>query len=303
MPQSDKITSEMLIFMKRRTSQTIEEIAAGAGVPLGTAQKIFAGITKVPRQSAADALFNYLWQHAEDSEEGSAEGTVPGPFAVNPAFPADENSEGGGNTDRHLPEGGRTGTEETAHTADSGMPNRGNAIRRSEGYTIDDYRALPDGHRCELIDGILYELDSPSDVHQRISAVLTAAFYTYRKSAEGRGEVFPAPFEVQLDGDDRTLLQPDISVVCSPEKIRNWGIFGAPDLVVEIISPVTARKDRALKTMKYAAAGVREYWLVDPENTVTYVHVFTGDTPPSVYPFDREIPVNIYGGGLKICIL
>ena len=256
----NRITSEMLISLKNRTDLTVEKIAQEAGVPLGTAQKIFAGITKNPRASAAQALYACL------------SGCV---------------SDGGKSSD---------GLYSRSYL----QGNLAKPLRKPGQYTTSDYRSLPDDLRCELIDGFFYDMGSPSTIHQRISTVLSAAFFNYIHGHEGSCEVFTAPFDVQLDCDDRTMVQPDLLVVCHPDRIREWGIYGAPDLVVEILSPSTERKDRALKTMKYAAAGVREYWLADPSSGRIIVHRFDEDIPPAFYSFEQEVPVGIFGEDLKI---
>lgn len=280
----------MLIEMKNRTSLTVEGIARDTGVPLGTAQKIFAGITKYPRPAAARALCNYLQDRIPDALPGNAEaGMVRDAGLVREAGMTYGSSN---EKSRSRPYGFR------------GSPTaEGNPAERLRGpgeYTAEDYRNLPDDVRCELIDGYFYDMASPTAVHQRISMALAASLYNYIRENGGSCEVFTAPFDVQLDCDEKTMVQPDISVVCSPDRIREWGILGAPDLVMEILSPSTERKDRALKTMKYAAAGVREYWIVDPSSGSVIVHRFNPDVPAAFYSFEQEIPVGIYEGELTI---
>ena len=133
-------------------------------------------------------------------------------------------------------------------------------------YTTEDIYALPDGQRAELIDGRIYDMAPPSFRHQKILMELSAAIHRHIKSHGGSCEVLPAPFAVFLNKDDLNYVEPDISVVCDKSKLDKYGCRGAPDMVVEILSPSTQRQDRFTKFSLYQRAGVREYWIVDPEN-------------------------------------
>lgn len=294
MTSSPKIDSDYLIRMKDLSGLTIESIAEGTGVPLGTAQKIFSGITKTPRSATAGLLYAFLLPYVE-KRRLQAEETVSG--YVPP-------SDGSGRILRAPGTPYLTGkdhdTEKWLSPRDYIEGNLARNMRQPGDYTIDDYRALPDDRRAELIDGYFYDMASPSTVHQRLSGMLFGSFYSYIRENGGSCEVFSAPFDVQLDEDERTMVQPDLVVICDPGKVKEWGIFGAPDLVVEILSPSTKRKDRTLKMTKYGDAGVREYWIVDPEKERTTVSRFEEEMPVSFYPFTAEIPVGIYGGELRI---
>ncbi len=299
MKNTPVIDSNLLIHMKELTGLTVDQIAGGSGVPLGTAQKILSGITKKPRRAAASALYEYMLPYVEkrrlEAEEtvlsrvrSGAAGPVSLPDMIlrdrKTGFYADgDQSAGRGN----IPENYMKG-------------NLARRMKTPGSYTVDDYRSLPDDQRVELIDGFFYELSSPSTAHQRISGRLFSAFYNFIREEGGPCEVFAAPFDVQLDSDERTMVQPDLVVICDPDRIEEWGLFGAPDLIVEILSPATMRKDRTLKVTKYGDAGVREYWMVDPEKERTVVCFFEEEMPAAIYPFEEEIPVGIYGGKLKI---
>ena len=272
-----KITAAHLIRLKQLTPLTIAQISENTGIPLGTVQKIFAGITKTPRQKTAALLYDYLYENMRNTQ---TKGVVS--ENIDSSRPYDQMSEG-------TPSPYLDGT-------------LARPLRKQGEYTIDDYRALPDDQRCELIDGYFYDMSAPSTTHQRIVSALTAAFYNYIHENGSTCEVFPAPVDVQLDCDEMTMVQPDLLVVCDSGMIHEWGIFGAPDLVIEVLSPSTERKDRALKTMKYANAGVREYWLVDPSAGEIFVHRFDVDVPVGIFKFGQEIPVGIYDGKLKIVI-
>lgn len=137
-------------------------------------------------------------------------------------------------------------------------------------YTIEDIYALPDGERAELIDGQIYYMAPPSMTHQRISIFLSGEIYNHIKSRNGNCQIFAAPFAVFLNKDDKTYVEPDISVICDKNKLDDRGCHGAPDWIIEIVSPSSRRMDYATKLFKYQSANVREYWIVDPtKNRIT----------------------------------
>ena len=143
-------------------------------------------------------------------------------------------------------------------------------VRKSEQhYTYADYRQWPDDERWELIDGVAYSMSGPTTIHQTISSELHGALWEFLKGKPCR--VFASPFDIffprlnEQDEDDvDTVVQPDLLVVCDKAKIRDNGIWGAPDLVVEILSPSTSRKDLHEKYDLYQRSGVKEYWVIDP---------------------------------------
>ena len=140
------------------------------------------------------------------------------------------------------------------------------AEKKKQGeYTISDYYAIPEDVRAELIDGVIYDMAPPLSVHQLLSAKIHGYLARYIEKKGGSCIPFFAPIGVQLDKDDKTIVEPDILIVCDRNQITRRGIYGAPDFVIEILSESTKKKDSYLKLMKYQNAGVREYWLVDPE--------------------------------------
>ncbi|MCD8104603.1 MAG: Uma2 family endonuclease [Lachnospiraceae bacterium] len=171
-------------------------------------------------------------------------------------------------------------------------------------YTLEDYYALPDEQRVELIDGVLYDMAAPSSPHQIASAELFMQLASYIKSQKGSCRALYAPLDVQLDCDDRTMLQPDVLVVCDKDKIRKRCVYGAPDFVIEILSDSTARKDMSVKLGKYLNAGVREYWIVDLQQEKVIVHDRTKDDcdgcHTSLYGMDQPVPVQIFDGKCQI---
>lgn len=161
-------------------------------------------------------------------------------------------------------------------------------------HTIDDIYALPDGKRAELIDGQIYDMAPPSMMHQRISFALARKIADFIDSNNGKCEVFPAPFAVFLNNDDSTYVEPDISVICNKDKIDARGCNGAPDWIIEIVSPSSARMDYFVKLFKYRMAGVREYWIINPMKKTVQTYSFEGMEDSDQYSFSDSVQVGIY---------
>ena len=166
-------------------------------------------------------------------------------------------------------------------------------LPKHNAYTIEDIYALPDGQRAELIDGQIYDMAPPSRIHQKISTQLVSCINHYISEHHGNCEVYAAPFAVFLNKDNKNYVEPDISVVCSLEKLTDKGCIGAPDWIIEIVSPGSRRMDYYTKLFKYRTAGVREYWIVDPEkNRITVYNFESEDT--TEYTFSDSVKVGIY---------
>lgn len=163
-------------------------------------------------------------------------------------------------------------------------------------YTIEDIYALPEGERAELIDGQLYMMSPPTYRHQKLVMELSSNIHSYIKSNDGPCEVLPAPLAVRLNADDKTYVEPDISVICDPNKITEKVVDGAPDFIIEIVSPGTQRRDYGIKLFKYRTAGVREYWIVNPAKEIVNVYCFENEENSDLYSFTDDIPVGIYTG-------
>lgn len=160
-------------------------------------------------------------------------------------------------------------------------------------FTIDDIYALPEGQRAELIDGQIYMMTPPTRKHQRIAVELSTSINNYIKKQGGSCEVNIAPFAVFLNGDDKNYVEPDISVICSPDKLTDKGCTGAPDWIIEIVSPASRRTDYFTKLFKYRTAGVHEYWIVDPEkDRITVWNFEHGDT--TEFSFKDSVKAGIY---------
>lgn len=164
-------------------------------------------------------------------------------------------------------------------------------------YTSEDYWSLPEGTRAELIDGQLYSMAPPSRIHQKLVSELLYTFRNYIEAHKGNCEVYPAPFAVNLDADDKNWVEPDLSVICDPSKLTDRGCSGAPDFIAEVVSPSSRKMDYAYKVPLYLDAGVREYWIVDPLKKCTTVYLYDQDPDefaPIIFPFDANIRVGIY---------
>lgn len=169
-------------------------------------------------------------------------------------------------------------------------------LLKTDHYTSEDYWNLPEEERAELINGKFYDMAPPSRIHQKLVSKLTALFNQYIADHHGSCEVYPAPFAVNLDADDKDWVEPDVSVICDPNKLTDRGCSGAPDLIFEIVSPASRKMDYSLKNMIYSQASVREYWIVDPAKEKVVVYCYENDSDPCLYSFDADVPVGIYPG-------
>lgn len=167
------------------------------------------------------------------------------------------------------------------------------ALAQESLYTIDDIYSLPDGIRAELIDGQIYYMAPPTRRHQRIAGELFAAIREYINANNGSCEVDIAPFAVFLNEDDMNYVEPDISVICDSNKLTEKGCTGAPDWIIEIVSSGSRRMDYFTKLFKYRTAGVREYWIVDPEKNRILVYDFESENTGD-YTFSDSVKAGIY---------
>lgn len=170
------------------------------------------------------------------------------------------------------------------------------ALAQEKIYTENDYYNLPEDVRAELIEGQLYYMSAPSRIHQKILSFLHFEIMNYIRFRGGSCEVYPAPFAVKLFSDRDDTVEPDISVICDPEKLTDRGCEGAPDWIIEILSPGSIRTDCAIKLFKYRMAKVREYWIVNPMKKIVQTYIFEGEEDANIYSFDDEIPVYIFNG-------
>ena len=170
------------------------------------------------------------------------------------------------------------------------------ALAHTSNYTEEDYYNLPENVRAELIDGQFYYMSAPSRIHQEILGFLFKKIANYIDQRKGDCKVYPAPFAVKLFEDNsKIIVEPDISVICDPNKLTDRGCTGAPDWIIEIVSPGNSSNDYIRKLNLYADAGVREYWIVDPiKKTIFVYHLEETKFEVTVYTFQDKIKVNIY---------
>ncbi|MCD7761838.1 MAG: Uma2 family endonuclease [Lachnospiraceae bacterium] len=294
--------------MKRKKNElgySYAQIAEMADLPVGTVQKVLGGITKSPRYATLQALQKVF-------DDGFGAGSERGPGSPEP----DRGSEYTPGASGACGGAGRPVPKHTYNYDHAGLTSAGFVAEpamaygtrpdsfaaesahdtRSDFFTVADYLALPEDRHMELIDGIFYDMAAPTHIHQMIATEIWRCFSEYIRSRHGSCRPMVAPLDVQLDCDDRTMVQPDVLILCDPDKIRHGRICGAPDLVVEVLSEATALKDSHLKRFKYARAGVREYWLVYPKEKKIVVYCFEEDTIPKIYGFSDRVPVGIYQG-------
>ncbi len=254
---------------KRELGLSNRELSVMSGVPEPTIQKIFSNETTSPRRKTIIALERVLSDVRKTSfmDDVTETGTSPVKETVF-KYASDYNK-------RH------------------DYPNQGS-------YTVKDYYNLPDDQRVELIDGVIYDMTAPLYIHQLIISKVMNQLINYTDRSKHNCDVLTSPIDVQLDCDDRTMVQPDIVILCDQKKNTARNIYGAPDFVLEVLSESTRRKDLIIKLNKYMTAGCREYWIIDPESCQVIVYDFENGRFPLNYSFDDDIPVNISGGECKV---
>ena len=162
-------------------------------------------------------------------------------------------------------------------------------------YTVQDYYNIPEDAHVELIDGHFYNMSAPNRVHQDLLAELILIIRSYIKKNGGKCRAYPAPFSVQLQKDKDTVVEPDISVICDHDKLNERGCLGAPDWIIEIVSPSNTSHDYITKLSLYSVSGVREYWIVDPLTKRVHVYNFEqSNLLVNVYTFQDVVKSGIY---------
>jgi Uma2 family endonuclease len=172
-------------------------------------------------------------------------------------------------------------------------------------YTYNDYLAYPEGERIEIIEGHIYNMAAaPSRRHQGIIIELSTIINNYIKSNKCDCKVYTAPFDVILKNEDeevansKNIIQPDISVICDKSKLTDKGCTGAPDMIIEVVSPFNASSDYVRKLNLYEQFKVREYWIVSPTKETILVYMLDENTnqyeTPESYTFKDKIKVGIY---------
>lgn len=165
-------------------------------------------------------------------------------------------------------------------------------------FTVNDIYKLPEGVRAELIEGDIYYMAAPSRIHQEIVSFFTKIIGNYIDDGDGNCKVYPAPFAVFLKTEENggydNYVEPDISVICDSNKLNEKGCVGAPDWIIEIVSPSSRKMDYYLKLSLYEMNGVREYWVIDPERKIVIVYNLEHMAPAALYRITDKIKVGIY---------
>ena len=233
-------TLEELRRKKKELNLTNQEIADLSGLPIGTVSKVLAGITRSPRYDTIAALEKVLGPRSKENKDSKN--------------PYTQDIQAGTVRESGLVYGN------TAYASDGIWRSRSG--NREEWHTYRDYIALPEDRRVELIDGKFYDMAAPNSRHQIIIGQLYLQFTACAQNHPGC-MVLLSPMDVLLDEDQYTVVQPDLMVLCDLKRLRKGRVFGAPDLVVEVVSPGSCQRDYTLKLGKYLAAGVKEYWIID----------------------------------------
>lgn len=276
------MTIQEMKKMKKERGLTNAMIAEMTELPKSTVQKVFSGETKHPRFETLHALENVF---------STLDVRMLPETADLPWYRGEEVV-----TDGYY----RYHPMRTQLVAEPAWNYGTSALQNPGPFTVDDYHALPDGERAELIDGQLIYMETPSITHQLIAGEVYRQIANFIYDHNGNCMPGIAPMGVQLDCDEKTMVEPDVLVVCDPEKIKGRDVYGAPDFVLEVLSPSTAKKDIYTKSMKYRNAGVREYWMIDPENGTLDVCPFGFGEDVVTYDFTKPIPVRIFEGRLVI---
>lgn len=267
------MTLDQMKTIKKNFGISVREISESTELPFGTVQKIFSGETDNPRFNTLAKLNEYFVEFSLKYLSDVPNETF---YVHDPR--------------RHIP------PDSSAEDLDYFELTLG---KRQGEFTVADRDALPDDIRTELIDGHIYYLAAPNRKHQLIAGIIHADLLTFAFDNDRGCLPQIAPVDVNLDDDDKTMLQPDVLVLCHEDRDERY-VHGAPEFVVEIISKYSRKTDTIIKLNKYMNAGVGEYWIVDPYNETVTVYDFGSDIFPAHYTFDDVVPVGISGGECSI---
>ena len=278
---------EKLKSRKKELGYTNQKISEETGIPLGTIQKIYAGVTKTPRWDKVEAIEALLF---------GTSGSTGGYTAVkNTGGYTSCLSEPGND---YVSQAVRTESGKSGAGPDERDPSAGSDPMQGH-YTIEDYLKLPDERRVELIDGFIYDMSSPSNLHQAVLGELHIQFYACAEK-HPECELFFAPSDVKLGKNGKTVVQPDLYIICGRDEDKMKQMSEAPDFALEIVSASSRAHDMFRKLNKYRFSGVREYWIVDPQRQEIIVYDLEHDRKPETYDFTATINVGISNGSCSI---
>lgn len=261
---------ETMIAIKKEFSISYSTISEASRVPISTVQKVLGGITK-PRNSTAEALAKALTGFIK---QGSP---------------------------RWM---GAVSFEELliSHDNNYDLSKAVGFENKSSGeYEVSDYENLPEDIRVELIDGYFYEMEAPTKKHQVILQEILIQLTSQIRKNKGGCKVYMAPSDVQLDESNKTIVQPDLFILCNKDMIKNSRrTVGAPEFVIEVLSESTRKKDMTLKLNKYEACGVKEYWIIDPNKEYIIKYFFENMSLTNIYTFNDIVPLELYEGKISV---
>lgn len=258
------MTIEELIQRKQENGYSLKKISECSGVPVVTLQKIFAGKTEHPRRNTLNAI-EKVFLLSDDAEKEKKK-----PYNRNKKNENRENT-----SFAYGFEGEKT-------------------------YSSETNPVLLTARSGEWIDGIFYEMPASDIVHQDITAYIHMCFYLYCGEKK-RYKVFGPGLRVKTDSDDCTIMIPDLCLVSDYTKLHRDGIYGAPDFILEVLSRETRKKDMSVKLQKYMNSGVREYWMIDPDQEKLVAYNFMEeDFLPYIYSLEGKVAVAMTGGELEI---
>lgn len=286
---------------KKALSLTTAEVALLAELPVSTVSKIMTGETKCPTEITIEkidaalskeearwrleayllAIKDYCMEHKKEKFDSSEFEQV---------YRKKHDLE-----DKPISE---------ANSKSESYPIWGNvAVKRQKSTSVKDFFKMSVENRwIELVDGKIIINEAPGMAHQMLVKSINKQIEHFIDENHGDCQAFDVGVNVQLDANEDTILIPDILVICDKSKIKDFGILGAPDWVIEVVSPSTRHYDYKKKTYKYLNHGVREVWLVDPEKKVIVTYVDGEYMMSHLYQFGDEVPVSIYDERLKILV-
>ena len=284
---------------KKQLKLTVSDLAILADLPQGTVSKIMTGETKMPRLETMEhlemaicreeqkrrieaylcAMKEYLQVHIE---------MIEAPYKFETIYRRIHNLE-----DKPIA---------LADSLSERVPIWGKlALDKKKKISTNSFLHMGYENRwVELYEGTVIVSEAPGIEHQLMVKSINKQIEKYIEENQGKCQVFDMGLNVKLDEDEDSILIPDILVLCDEQKMRSFGVQGAPDWVIEVVSPSTRQYDYKKKSMKYLSHGVRELWLVDLEKRIVITYVNQEYAVSAIYPFGESVPVRIYDGKLRI---
>lgn len=303
---NDDMTIQEMKEKKREMGYTYEMIARMAGVSIATVKKIFGGEVSNPRFETLQKLESVFLQEPPRGIRNGSISVRELPFkydAKDDSYTTEDYET--------FPEyasieivNGRIYPKYPSETESESRFRKmtfDELVRdpKNGSYTCEDYENFPDDIRVEIVRGRIYAMAAPTLIHQQVMGEIYNQIRNYIRRKGGDCVPGIAPTDVNLLPDSLTNVQPDVYVVCNKDILKRKKIEGAPDLVVEVLSPSTAAYDRTVKMDDYRDAGVRELWFVDYDKGRVMVNHFEQETT-GIYGIRDKVPVGIFQGDLEI---